>query len=324
MNKVKDSFNNISIRDYGIIIAFIFICIALTLLTQGVFISKDNIVNVLRQISLEIIIAVGMTMVIISGGIDLSVGSVVALAGVLSCQVLKVFAGYSLLLGFSMSILAGVIVGAMAGGFNGLMITRFRIPPFISTLAVMVMARGLAYIVCDGLPIFNLPVEFNALGRGYLFEGLIGRLIPLPVLIMVLIVFLGHIFMTRTTTGTYIYAIGGNEEAARLSGISVKKIKFIVYVIIGALSAVSGIILASRLGSGDPKSGLGWELNVIAAVVIGGTSLMGGRGSISWDTDANSDGVYDCLERMIDSNGDCQPDSWYIPMSVIPPTTDCP
>ncbi len=263
-------------REYGIFFIFLIICAVLSILTGGIFLRPENLINVARQISMESIIAVGMPMVIITAGIDLSVGSVAALSAVLGCNVLTLDLGLPIYVMIFLSLLCGILAGALCGSFNGLMVTIFRVPPFVVTLAVMVMARGLAYIFCKGLPVFNLPTEFTSLGRGYVIEGLL----PVPVLIMAVILIVSHIMLTRTKFGRYIYAIGGNEEVSRLSGINVRKYKFLVYLITGVLSALAGMILASRLGSGDPKSADGWELNVIAAVVVGGTSLMGGKGSI--------------------------------------------
>jgi ribose/xylose/arabinose/galactoside ABC-type transport system permease subunit len=151
----------------------------------------------------------------------------------------------------------------------------FDIPPFIASLAVMTAARGLSYIICGGQPIWNLPAGFSWVGRGFVFG-----FVPVPVIVMFVFIIAGHIFLSQTKYGRYVYAVGGNAEAARLSGINVKRYLFMVYVLIGVLAAVAGIILASRLGAGDPKSGMMWELTVIAAVVVGGTSLNGGEGSI--------------------------------------------
>jgi ribose/xylose/arabinose/galactoside ABC-type transport system permease subunit len=198
----------------------------------------------------------------------------VALTGVVTCLALTGLPGPFLLV-FPLSVLIGILVGAISGAFNGFFVTKFNIPPFITSLAVMTAARGLAYIVCGGKPVWNLPEGFSWIGRGFVFG-----VIPVPVVIMFALIIAGHVFLSQTRYGRYIYAVGGNAEAARLSGISVKRYLFLVYVVIGVLAAVAGIILASRLGAGDPKSGMMWELNVIAAVVVGGTSLSGGEGSI--------------------------------------------
>jgi ribose/xylose/arabinose/galactoside ABC-type transport system permease subunit len=261
-------------RKYGIIAVFALLCVAASILTGGTFLQPDNLRNVLRQVSMESIIAVGMTLVIISGGIDLSVGSTVALTGVVTCLTMTNLPGPFLFV-FPVSVLAGILVGAVCGAFNGFFVTKFDIPPFITSLAVMTAARGLSYIICGGQPIWNLPDGFSWVGRGFVFG-----FVPVPVIIMFLFVIAGHIFLSQTKYGRRIYAVGGNAEAARLSGINVKQYLFLVYVLTGILAAAAGIILASRLGAGDPKSGMMWELNVIAAVVVGGTSLNGGEGSI--------------------------------------------
>lgn len=267
--------------EYSILIVFFVICILLSFLTGGVFLHPENLKNVVRQISVQTIIAVGMTMVIITGGIDLSVGSLVALTGVLGAWVIALPSGLPVIIKIGLGILFALLIGGGCGAFSGFVITRFNIPPFIATLAIMTAARGFAYIFCGGRPVWNLPTQFSWLGRGYLFESLLGQVIPVPVIIMAGIVIAGYILMTQTRFGRYVYAVGGNKEAARLSGINVKKIIFSVHLLIGTLAGLAGIILASRLGAGDPKSGMMWELDVIAAVVVGGTSLAGGRGKIT-------------------------------------------
>jgi ribose/xylose/arabinose/galactoside ABC-type transport system permease subunit len=261
-------------RKYGIIAVFALLCVAAAILTRGTFLQPDNLRNVLRQVSMESIIAIGMTLVIISGGIDLSVGSSVALTGVVTCLTMTHCPGPFLFV-LPVSILFGILVGAACGAVNGFFVTKFNIPPFITSLAVMTAARGLSYIICGGQPVWNLPKGFSWIGRGFVFG-----FVPVPVVIMFALMFAGHVFLSQTRHGRYIYAVGGNSEAARLSGINVNRFLFLVYVITGVLAAIAGIILASRLGAGDPKSGMMWELNVIAAVVVGGTSLSGGEGSI--------------------------------------------
>ena len=258
------------------------ICSIFAVWTKGLFLQPDNIVNVLRQISINAIIATGMTFVIVTGGIDLSVGSVLALVGIITAKLMVAFApGMGNPWGaIGLACLAGVAAGALLGAFNGLSITRFRVPPFISTLAMYTGARGLAFLACDGRPVWNLPLDFNYIGRGYVFQGFLGGWFPVPVLIMLLIMALAHVILTRTAVGRYIYAIGGNEEAARLSGINVARVKLFVYLFSGAMAALAGIILTSRLASGQPNAGQSYELYAIAATVLGGTSLSGGEGTI--------------------------------------------
>lgn len=261
------------LQNYGIIIGFIIFCIFLSITVKDskgnhVFIEKDNLINIARQISVNAIIATGMTFVILTAGIDLSVGSVLALVGVVASDCVK--RGFDL----SLCIFIGLLLGGSIGLFNGIVITKLRIVPFISTLAMMTIARGAALVYTKGYPIAPLTDEFKNIGRGYIGP------IPIPVIIMILVVVIGYIILTRFQIGRYVYAIGGNEEAARLSGINVSRVKLFVYVLTGVLSGLSGIILASRLGSGDPKLGIMYELNAIAAVVLGGTSLFGGVGSV--------------------------------------------
>ena len=241
------------------------------------FLLADNLRNVANQISVIAIIAIGMTMVIITAGIDLSVGSLIALSAVVTAWLVGRLGGENA----SMAVLAlatfgGILICGAIGAFSGLMITRFKIPPFIATLAMMQVAAGLAYLISQGKPIYRLPENFILLGRGT--EPLLK--IPYAVLLMLFLYIIAHVIMTRTTTGRYIYAVGGNMEAARLSGVRVKLILFFVYTLCGLLAGLSGIVMASQLKSGAPTYGLSYELYVIAAVVVGGTSLSGGAGRI--------------------------------------------
>ena len=236
------------------------------------FLTPDNFINVSRQISTNFIIGCAMTFVIITAGIDLSVGSFVALSGVL-------MAGLTVNYGlpWPLAILLTILAVGGVGLLNGLAISRQGLQPFVVTLAMMGIARGLALAYTDGTPIFITDKAVLALGNGYLGP------VPIPVAIAVLIGLLTQLALTRTRLGRYVYAIGGNEEAARISGINVANIKLFVYGLSGALSAVAGIIMAGRLYSGNPTAGNDTAMDVIAAVVIGGTSLFGGVGSI-WGT----------------------------------------
>jgi ribose transport system permease protein len=241
------------------------------------FLLADNIRNVANQITVIAIIAIGMTMVIITAGIDLSVGSLVALSAVVIAWLIGQLGGENASpLAMTLSGLVAILVCGATGAFSGLMITRFRIPPFIATLAMMQVAAGVAYIISQGKPIYQLPAGFIGLGRGV--EPLLK--IPYAVILMLVLYFLAHILMTRTTTGRYIYAVGGNPEAARLAGIRVSLVLFFVYTLCGILAGLGGIVMASQLKSGAPTYGLTYELYVIAAVVVGGTSLSGGEGRI--------------------------------------------
>ena len=240
------------------------------------FAKLDNLLSVANQTAIYAIIAIGMTMVIITAGIDLCVGSLVALASVAAAIFIRDYgggkdAGTSMML---VGCLIGMVVCAVAGLFNGAMITRFRIPPFIATLAMMMIARGMARRSSAELSIQQLPESFKWIGG----ETTLG--IPNPVILMIVLYLVAHIVMSRTVFGRYVYAVGGNAEAARLSGVPVKGVIVAVYTLCGALAGLGGIVLSSKLATGDPKLGLMYELDVIAAVVVGGTSLMGGEGRI--------------------------------------------
>ena len=251
-------------------------CVVPTAYIWPDFLKMSNLLGVANQTAIYAIIAIGMTMVIITGGIDLSVGSLVALASVCTAILIRDSGG-----GANASVvavvtagLAGIGICALAGVFNGFMITAFQIPPFIVSLGMMMMASGLSFRLSAGRSIPELPVSFFWLGRGQTMG------IPHPILLMIVLYVVSHIVMSRTVFGRYVYAIGGNSEAARLSGVPVKRILMTVYTICGALAGLGGIVLTSQLSAGDPKFGLMYELEVIAAVVVGGTSLMGGRGKI--------------------------------------------
>ena len=256
------------ISKYGTLLAFVFLIILISLLSPQ-FLKLPNIINILRQTSVNGIIAVGMTFVIITGGIDLSVGSLLALTSVVACS----FAHpgeYPLL--FPLAI--GLVVGLFGGFLNGFIIAKKHIAPFIVTLGMMTIARGLALVYTNGRPVINLSDNFNNIGGGYLVG------IPIPILVFGLVALFGFFILKYTRLGRYIYAVGGNEESARIAGINTKGIVMVVYTIMGFLSGLAGIVLSSRVMSGSPAIGQGYELDAIAAVVIGGTSLSGGVGTI--------------------------------------------
>ena len=266
----------------GITIGLIVLLVAVNIATHGNFLAPGNVLNILRQIAVNAILATGQTFVIITAGIDLSVGSLVALTGVLMAGTLS--GVHTAWIAFVVAILVGLGVGGAAGAVNGTPVVKFGLPPFITTLAMMLMARGLAFLYTKGAPIEIDNNAFDSLGTGMLLPGL-GHLvkipgIPAPIIIMLAVVIVASYVLGQTRFGRYVYAIGGNEEAARLSGIAVGRVKLGVYVISGALAGLASLLLAARLNSGIPQSGLGYELQAIAAVVVGGTSLMGGRGSI--------------------------------------------
>ena len=259
-------------------IALFILCLVISLLSDK-FLTATNLWNVMRQISVNICISVGMTLVVLTAGIDLSVGSILALCGAVTAGLLKngiEIPASNLYVGFTMlgAIMAGLLAGSALGWFNGWAITKFKVPPFVATLAMLTIARGLTMLWTKGFPISNLGENFAWLGTGWLIG------VPLPVWISALIVFIAVVITNKTKFGRYIYAIGGNENAATLSGINIKKIKIAVYTLAGALAAVGGILVTSRLDAAQPNAGMGYELDSIAAVVIGGTSLSGGRGSV--------------------------------------------
>lgn len=263
------------------LIALFMLCIVFAILSDKFF-TVANGLNVMRQISVNICISVGMTLIILTAGIDLSVGSVLALCGAITAGLLKhgiKIEPLHLDIGFTIlgAILAGIIVGSLLGFFNGFVITKFKVPSFVATLAMLTIARGLTMLYTGGNPISSFDSAFTFIGGGWLLG------LPVPVWIAALIVIAAIIVTKKLKLGRYIFAIGGNENAAKLSGININKVKIIVYTIAGALAAAGGIIVTARLDSAQPNAGTSYELDAIAAVVIGGTSLSGGRGSI-WGT----------------------------------------
>ena len=263
------------------LIALVVMTMALSFLSESFF-TSDNIFNVMRQVSVNLCISVGMTLVILTGGIDLSVGSILALSGAVAAGLMKSglqFEGANLYVGFTFFgvVMVALLIGGLLGWFNGQMVTRFKVPPFIATLGMLTIARGMTMLYTNGHPITGLGSSFEYLGTGW-FCG-----IPMPVLVAALVVVMFVVFMRKAPWGRYIYAIGGNERATRLSGIDVNRVKCFVYTVAGVLSAVAALIVTARLDSAQPNAGTGYELDSIAAVVIGGTSLNGGKGSI-WGT----------------------------------------
>ena len=229
----------------------------------------SNITNVFTQVSTNAIIAVGMTFVILTGGIDLSVGSTVAISGAFAASIIKSTNNVFL------AIIVAGIVGIVIGLINGLLISKGKLQAFIATLATMTIFRGVTLVFTNGTPISKLSESFVNIGNGKL------GFIPIPVVITVIVFIIAVYVLTQTRFGRYLYALGGNEDSARLSGINTNKIKTLVYVISGFASSIAGVIIASRIGSASPNAGTGFELDAIAAVVIGGTSLAGGEGRIT-------------------------------------------
>lgn len=255
-------------RQLGTLFGLIGLCALLTVLTPH-FLTISNLLNVTEQTTINAVIAVGMTFVILSAGIDLSVGSIVALTGVVLGSALH--SGVPV----PAAILLSLTTGAVCGLLNGLLITRGGLPPFIATLGMMSIARGVALLFTDGRPISGFSAGFREISTGR------PLMIPAPVLVMIVVYVTAHFVLTRTTFGRYVYAIGGNEEATRLSGVRVGFHKTMVYAVSGVTSAVAAVTLTARLNSAQPIAGMMYELDAIAATVIGGTSLMGGEGTLA-------------------------------------------
>ncbi|MBD8033644.1 MULTISPECIES: ribose ABC transporter permease [Solibacillus] len=253
----------------GPLLGLFLIVIVITILNPS-FMTTDNILNILRQVSISALIAFGMTFVILTGGIDLSVGSTLALTGAVAATMLA--SGIDPVL----TILAALLLGAILGAVNGIIIAKGKVAPFIATLATMTIYRGLTLVYTDGRPVSDLgnEITFQMLGKGYFFG------IPVPVCTMILAFIVLYVIMHKTTFGRRVYAVGGNEAASKLSGINVDRVKIAVYSLTGMLAALSALILTSRLNSAQPTAGTSYELDAIAAVVLGGTSLTGGKGWI--------------------------------------------
>ena len=275
-SQVKQQPKNIDLKEFLIkyksLVGLLVLVTIVTILSPS-FLSTKNIFNILRQTSVNGIIAAGMTFVILTGGIDLSVGSILAISGAVCASLLA--SGQNIII----AVLAALIIGAMVGFLNGFIITKGKLQPFIATLATMTILRGLTLVYTDGKPITlgsgDLAIKFGQIGGGKIFG------IPTPALIMILVFAICTFVLKNTQMGRYTYALGSNEEATKLSGLNTDKIKIAVYTISGILASVAGIIITSRLFSAQPTAGDGYELDAIAAVVLGGTSLTGGRGKIT-------------------------------------------
>lgn len=253
--------------------AFLIVLIGFFAFTTEGFLTTGNVLNVIRQMSILAIAAFGSSFIIFSGGLDLSIGSNAALAGVVAAMVAR---DTQAVLPVEFTWLVGIVVGALVGVINGLIVVRFKISPIITTLGSLTIARGLALLLTGGVSLFGVPNTFQGLGRGFVIPGLLAN----PVAIMLILLVVGWLVLKRTTFGMYVYAIGGNEEAARLSGVPVQRVKLMVYLIGGATAGLAGVVLASRLGSGQAAGSQGLELDVITAIVLGGASITGGSGSI--------------------------------------------
>ncbi|PAB60502.1 ribose ABC transporter permease [Anaeromicrobium sediminis] len=256
---------------YKSVIALVIFSAIISMLNAR-FLTTSNILNILRQTTINGVIAAGMTFVILTGGIDLSVGSVVAFSGAVGAYLIA--SGSNVVV----AVIGALVIGTIIGLINGIIITKGKVQPFIVTLATMTLLRGGTLVFTNGKPI-SLGYEknadlFSAIGGGYLFK------IPVPIYILIAVFILAYYVLTNTRLGRYTYALGGNEQAAKLSGINTEKMKCYIYMISGALAALAGVILTSRLSSAQPTAGSGYELDAIAAVVLGGTSLAGGVGSV--------------------------------------------
>lgn len=248
-------------------IIFVVLCVVLAFSSEY-FLTARNLMDILRQTSINGILAIGMTYVILTKGIDLSVGSILAFAGI--CSGLVAAQGHGVLAALS----AGLLAGAVLGAVNGFVVARLSVPPFVATLGMLSVARGLTYIVNDGSPVADLPDAYLSLG-----DGKLGPL-SMPIVIFAAVALLFWMVLKYTTYGRYVYAVGGNEKSARTSGIGVRRVIFSVYVVSGLLAGLAGMVLSARTTSALPQAGLSYELDAIAAVVIGGTSLSGGTGSL--------------------------------------------
>jgi ribose transport system permease protein len=261
------------------LIALFLLCLIISILSDK-FLTTNNLWNVLRQISVNVCISVGMTLVVLMAGIDLSVGSILAFTSAVCAGLLKngiAIESLDMFIGFTVTggVLSAILIGLALGLFNGWVITKFSLPPFVATLAMLTIARGATMLYTQGIPISNLGPNFEFIGSGWFLS------IPVPVWISFVMVFAVLFITKKTAFGRYIYAIGGNEKAAFLSGINISRVKLAVYGIAGMMAAVGGVLVTSRLNSAQPNAGASYELDSIAAVVIGGTSLSGGVGTVT-------------------------------------------
>ncbi|GHV28491.1 ABC transporter permease [Spirochaetia bacterium] len=264
-------FNKNIVETYSLILVVIALGVALSIITNT-FLTPTNLLNVLRQISINGILAIGMTFVILTGGIDLSVGSVVAFCGIVAAGLVRDGHWSN-----GPVILTALVVGVILGLFNGYFVAYWNAAPFVVTLSLMTIARGMTFVYCNGRPISPLTAEFLSIGRNS-FLGL-----PIPALILLLVFIIGFVVLKYFSIGRYIYAVGGNENSAIVSGINTKLVKLFAYAVSGALCGLVAVVLTSRVSAGMPQAGQSYELDAIAATVIGGTSLSGGRGRL-WGT----------------------------------------
>lgn len=271
MSKIDSKKLKSIIGSYGMIIVLVLLVIIFSCLSDR-FLMMNNIFNILRQTSIVGIISVGMTFVLLTGGIDLSVGSILGASAVGAALLMTAENPWHPVAACAVMLCFGVLMGFV----NAFFITQLNVPPFIATLGMMTSVRGIAYVITGGLPVFGFNRSFTVLGQGYVFN-----IIPIPVIIMAIVFIIGIIFLGRTRLGRHIYGVGGNEEASRLSGVNVKKIKYLVYGVSGFTSALAGVVLLSRVNSGQPNAGQSYEMDVITGVVLGGVSMSGGQGRLA-------------------------------------------
>ncbi len=246
------------------------------------FLTPNNIINVTSQMSINALLCTGVTFVIITGGIDISIGSVAAFAGIFAAYVGLMFPEMTTAGSIFLLIVCALVIGVVCGLFNGIMIAKLNVVPMIATLAMMSIARGFAYVVTDGQPVYGLPNAFQFLGAGRVLpvEGMPQGIIPNITIFMVIVVAIMHIVLTKTVFGRHVYAVGSNESVAHLSGVNVARTKIGAYVICSTMAALGGVCVASKLNNGQPAAAEGYEMFAIAATVLGGTSLTGGSGSV--------------------------------------------
>lgn len=264
---MKKYTSKLNFRDYGVLIGFVVLCIAISMATPA-FLSKQNVLNLLRQSSIIGIISAGMTFVIISGNFDISVGAVAALSGVIVMRLATT--GTNLFL----AIIAAIVVCATIGLVNGIMVAKVNVPSLIATMAMVTIVRGILLMITGGYPITQTIPMLDSLGNGY-FLG-----IPMPVIVFILVVIVSYIVLTQTKFGRHVYSVGGNQDASKLNGINVDSQKIKVFIINAVLAAIAGLVLTGRLGTASPVAGDSYDMDAIASVVIGGTSVSGGSGSV--------------------------------------------
>jgi ribose transport system permease protein len=270
MKKLSSVVFNLSdvIKKYAIVVVLLLLVVLFSILNNR-FLTSQNLFIIARQVAMLGISAVGMSCVILTAGIDLSVGSIMGISNIIGALFMAEI-GMPVLPAICITLSITILIGFI----SGILVAYVKVPALITTLAMMTILRGLTFILSNGLPVWGLPEGFKTLGQGYL------GIVPIPVLIMVIIFIIGWIFLNRTKTGRYIYGLGGSREAVRLSGVSIERIEVLVFIICSLLTGIAGIIMLSRINTGRPNMGTGYELDVITAVVLGGVSIMGGSGSI--------------------------------------------